>query len=111
MSKITPIDIKLAVFELLSASKSVSIFMFFFLDMALIRFVILDDDFIGDEFIGQYTIAYSCLLPGYRILKLHGIFGEELEGASLLVHIQSSSAREMGKKKTMLRRRPNRSTG
>jgi hypothetical protein len=80
-------------------------------DMALIRFVILDDDFIGDEFIGQYTIAYSCLLPGYRILKLHGIFGEELEGASLLVHIQSSSAREMGKKKTMLRRRPNRSTG
>ena len=81
------------------------------LDMALIRFVILDDDFIGDEFIGQYTIAYSCLLPGYRILKLHGIFGEELEGASLLVHIQSSSAREMGKKKTMLRRRPNRSTG
>lgn len=35
-------------------------------DMALIRFVILDDDFIGDEFIGQYTIAHSCLLPGYR---------------------------------------------
>ena len=110
MSKITPIDIKLAVFELLSVLKSAAIFIFF-LDMALIRFVILDDDFIGDEFIGQYTIAYSCLLPGYRILKLHGIFGEELEGASLLVHIQSSSAREMGKKKTMLRRRPNRSTG
>ena len=77
--------------------------------MALIRFVILDDDFIGDEFIGQYTIAYSCLLPGYRVLKLHGIFGEELEGASLLVHIQYSSSREQTKKRTMLRRRPSRS--
>ena len=76
--------------------------------MALIRFVILDDDFIGDEFIGQYTIAYSCLLPGYRVLKLHGIFGEELEGASLLVHIQSSSSRELHKKKNMLRRKPSR---
>lgn len=81
----------------------------FFVDMALIRFVILDDDFIGDEFIGQYTIAYSCLLPGYRVLKLHGIFGEELEGASLLVHIQYSSSRESTKKRTMLRRRPSRS--
>ena len=81
-----------------------------FSDMALIRFVILDDDFIGDEFIGQYTIAYSCLLPGYRVLKLHGIFGEELEGASLLVHIQSSSSRESHKKKNMLRRKPSRHT-
>ena len=53
-------------------------------DMALIRFVILDDDFIGDEFIGQYTIAHSCLLPGYRVAKLSGIFGEDLNGASLL---------------------------
>lgn len=77
-------------------------------DMALIRFVILDDDFIGDEFIGQYTIAHSCLLPGYRVLKLHGIFGEELPGASLLVHIAISSSRETSRKKTMLRRRPSR---
>ena len=77
-------------------------------DMALIRFVILDDDFIGDEFIGQYTIAHSCLLPGYRVLKLHGIFGEELPGASLLVHIAISSSRETSKKKNMLRRRPSR---
>jgi len=77
-------------------------------DMALIRFVILDDDFIGDEFIGQYTIAHSCLLPGYRVLKLHGIFGEELPGASLLVHIAVSSSRETARKKTMLRRRPSR---
>jgi hypothetical protein len=89
--------------------------------MALIRFVILDDDFIGDEFIGQYTIAHSCLLPGYRVAKLSGIFGEDLNGASLLgktdqcfrlmtvflVHVAISSSRETKQKKTVLRRRPN----
>lgn len=50
------------------------------------------------------TIAHSCLLPGYRVLKLYGIFGEELQGASLLVHIAISSSRETGRKKNLLRR-------
>lgn len=32
--------------------------------MALIRFLVLDDDFIDDDFIGQYTIPFECLKNG-----------------------------------------------
>jgi hypothetical protein len=32
--------------------------------MALIRFIVLDDEFIGDDFIGQYTIPFPCIRPG-----------------------------------------------
>ncbi|KAF3846003.1 hypothetical protein F7725_003081 [Dissostichus mawsoni] len=35
-------------------------------ELAVLRFVVLDDDYIGDEFIGQYTIPFECLQPGYR---------------------------------------------
>ena len=34
-------------------------------DMALIRFIVLDDEFIGDDFIGQYTIPFACIRPGF----------------------------------------------
>lgn len=33
-------------------------------EMALIRFIVLDDEFIGDDFIGQYTIPFPCIRPG-----------------------------------------------
>ena len=33
-------------------------------ELALVRFAVLDDDFIGDEFIGQYTIPFTCMQPG-----------------------------------------------
>ena len=33
-------------------------------ELALLRFAVLDDDFIGDEFIGQYTVPFECLLTG-----------------------------------------------
>ncbi|XP_018672435.2 inactive phospholipase C-like protein 2 isoform X1 [Ciona intestinalis] len=55
--------------------------------LALVRFVVLDDEFIGDEFIGQYTIPFDCLLPGYRHLRLRSIFDEPLENATLFVHV------------------------
>ena len=32
--------------------------------MALLRFVVLDDEFIGDDFIGQYSIPFDCLQTG-----------------------------------------------
>uniref|UniRef100_A0A3Q4BX01 Phosphoinositide phospholipase C n=1 Tax=Mola mola TaxID=94237 RepID=A0A3Q4BX01_MOLML len=40
-------------------------------ELAMVRFVVLDDDFIGDEFIGQYTIPLECLQSGYRHVPLH----------------------------------------
>jgi len=33
-------------------------------DLALVRFVVQDDDFIGDGFIGQYTIPLNCIQTG-----------------------------------------------
>ena len=35
--------------------------------LALVRFVVLDDDFIGDAFIGQYTIPFACMQQGERL--------------------------------------------
>ena len=33
-------------------------------ELALLRFVVLDDDHIGDCFIGQYTIPVDCVREG-----------------------------------------------
>ena len=33
-------------------------------ELALLRFVVLDDDHIGDCFIGQYTIPVNCIRQG-----------------------------------------------
>lgn len=33
-------------------------------EVLLLRFVVLDDDYIGDDFIGQYTIPFDCLQRG-----------------------------------------------
>ena len=33
-------------------------------ELALVRFAVLDDEFIGDEFIGQYTIPFECMQTG-----------------------------------------------
>jgi len=58
--------------------------------LVLVRFVVLDDDFIGDEFIGQYTVPLECLQLGYRHLSLRSIYDEPLEGATLFVHVAFS---------------------
>ncbi|XP_077986792.1 inactive phospholipase C-like protein 2 [Glandiceps talaboti] len=66
-------------------------------DLALVRFVVLDDDYIGDEFIGQYTIPFECLQPGYRHIRLLSNTGEALGNASLFVHIAITNRRGGGK--------------
>ena len=33
-------------------------------ELALVRFSVLDDDYIGDEFIAQYTIPFECMQTG-----------------------------------------------
>ena len=33
-------------------------------ELALVRFAVLDDEFIGDEFIGQHTIPFECMQTG-----------------------------------------------
>ncbi|KPP75010.1 inactive phospholipase C-like protein 1-like [Scleropages formosus] len=66
-------------------------------ELALLRFVVLDDDYIGDDFIGQYSIALECLQPGYRTVPLLGLAGEPLPHASLFVHVAVTNRRGGGK--------------
>ncbi|VDK84399.1 unnamed protein product [Onchocerca ochengi] len=56
-------------------------------ELALIRFLVLDDDFIDDDFIGQYTIPFECLRNGYRHVPLFNNEGEILENCTLFVHV------------------------
>ena len=39
-------------------------------ELALVRFSVLDDDYIGDEFIGQYTIPFECMQTGKMLCIL-----------------------------------------
>ena len=41
----------------------------------------------SNSFLGQYTIPFECLQPGYRHLRLRSLFDEPLEGATLFVHV------------------------
>ncbi|XP_026058485.1 inactive phospholipase C-like protein 2 isoform X1 [Carassius auratus] len=66
-------------------------------ELAALRFVVLDDDYIGDEFIGQYTIPFECLLPGYRHLPLQSLTGEFLPNTTLFVHVAITNRRGGGK--------------
>jgi hypothetical protein len=66
-------------------------------ELALLRFVVLDDDYIGDDFIGQYSVAFECLQPGYRSVPLLGLAGDPLPHASLFVHVAVTNRRGGGK--------------
>ncbi|TNN33903.1 Inactive phospholipase C-like protein 2 [Liparis tanakae] len=66
-------------------------------ELAMVRFVVLDDDFIGDEFIGQYTIPFECLQPGFRHVPLQSLTGEVLPHTLLFVHVAITNRRGGGK--------------
>ncbi|XP_031422621.1 inactive phospholipase C-like protein 2 [Clupea harengus] len=66
-------------------------------ELAALRFVVLDDDYIGDEFIGQYTIPFECLQPGYRHVPLQSLTGEFLPNTTLFVHVAITNRRGGGK--------------
>uniref|UniRef100_A0AAR2LKE3 Phosphoinositide phospholipase C n=1 Tax=Pygocentrus nattereri TaxID=42514 RepID=A0AAR2LKE3_PYGNA len=50
--------------------------------IALVRFMVWDHDPIGRDFIGQRTIAFTSMMPGYRHVYLEG-----MEEASIFVHV------------------------
>lgn len=66
-------------------------------ELAMVRFVVLDDDYIGDEFIGQYTIPFECIQPGFRHIPLQSLTGELLSHAWLFVHVAITNRRGGGK--------------
>ncbi|KAM4651213.1 1-phosphatidylinositol 4,5-bisphosphate phosphodiesterase eta-2 isoform 1-T1 [Discoglossus pictus] len=51
-------------------------------EISLIRFLVWDHDPIGRDFIGQRTISFTSMMPGYRHVYLEG-----MEEASIFVHI------------------------
>ncbi|XP_074768071.1 1-phosphatidylinositol 4,5-bisphosphate phosphodiesterase eta-1 isoform X7 [Athene noctua] len=51
-------------------------------EIALVRFLVWDHDPIGRDFVGQRTLAFSSLVPGYRHVYLEG-----MTEASIFVHI------------------------
>lgn len=51
-------------------------------EVSLIRFLVWDHDPIGRDFIGQRTLSFTSMMPGYRHVYLEG-----MEEASIFVHI------------------------
>ncbi|XP_054462090.1 1-phosphatidylinositol 4,5-bisphosphate phosphodiesterase eta-1 [Anoplopoma fimbria] len=51
-------------------------------EVVLVRFLVWDHDPIGRDFIGQRTVAFTSLMPGYRHVYLEG-----LTEASIFVHV------------------------
>ncbi|XP_064153856.1 1-phosphatidylinositol 4,5-bisphosphate phosphodiesterase eta-2a [Anguilla rostrata] len=51
-------------------------------EIALVRFLVWDHDPIGQDFIGQRSIAFTSMMPGYRHVYLEG-----MEEASIFVHV------------------------
>ncbi|KAM6434429.1 1-phosphatidylinositol 4,5-bisphosphate phosphodiesterase eta-2 [Liasis olivaceus] len=51
-------------------------------EITLVRFLVWDHDPIGRDFIGQRTIAFTSMMPGYRHVYLEG-----MEEASIFVHV------------------------
>ncbi|KAK3610357.1 hypothetical protein CHS0354_008630 [Potamilus streckersoni] len=64
-------------------------------DLALIRFVVMDEDVFGDpNFLGQATFPVQCLRSGFRSVPLKTEFSDELELAALLIFIDMRNPKE-----------------
>lgn len=56
--------------------------------LAMLRFEVQDEDMFGEpNFIGQATFPLNCIRLGYRSVPLHNKHSENIELASLLVHV------------------------
>ena len=79
-----------------------------FSELTMIRFVVLDDDSLDYDFIGQFTLPFDCIQPGqriawrtspsvkssylgYRHVHLYTIGGDLIANAYLFVHIVVNS--------------------
>ncbi|CAL1269521.1 unnamed protein product [Larinioides sclopetarius] len=68
-------------------------------ELALLRIAVLDDEFIGDDFIGQYTIPLTCLRRGYRHLRLLSNNGDPLYNTTLFVYVSMTTRSEKQRNK------------
>nr|XP_027194064.1 inactive phospholipase C-like protein 1 [Dermatophagoides pteronyssinus] len=72
-------------------------------ELTMIRFLVLDDDYINDDFIGQLTIPVSCLESGYKHIKLLNMNNEIIPNTSLFVKI--ALTRRYGSKQRLRRKK------
>lgn len=64
-------------------------------DIALIRFLVQDEDVFGDpNFLGQAVYPIKSLRSGYRSVHLKNQFSDELELSSLLIHLEIRGAKD-----------------
>uniref|UniRef100_A0A8C7VTD6 Phosphoinositide phospholipase C n=1 Tax=Oncorhynchus mykiss TaxID=8022 RepID=A0A8C7VTD6_ONCMY len=61
-------------------------------ELVLVRFLVWDHDPIGQDFIGQRTIAFNSMIPGFRHVYLEG-----MEEASIFVHVSVHDITGKGK--------------
>ncbi|KPP61766.1 inactive phospholipase C-like protein 1-like, partial [Scleropages formosus] len=66
-------------------------------ELAILRFVVLDDSCTSDDFIGQYSVVFECIQPGYRTVPLLGREGDVLPCTSLFIHVTITNRRGGGK--------------
>ncbi|XP_041672010.1 1-phosphatidylinositol 4,5-bisphosphate phosphodiesterase delta-3-A [Cheilinus undulatus] len=58
-------------------------------DLALVRFLVEDHDYTSsNDFLGQFTLPFTCLRTGYRHVRLRKVDGSSLSPASIFVHIK-----------------------
>ncbi|XP_065100675.1 1-phosphatidylinositol 4,5-bisphosphate phosphodiesterase delta-4 [Paramisgurnus dabryanus] len=58
-------------------------------ELALVRFVVEDYDKTSkNDFVGQFTLPFTCIQPGYRHIHLLSKDGTSIAPASLFVHIR-----------------------
>ncbi|XP_054162349.1 inactive phospholipase C-like protein 1 [Oppia nitens] len=72
-------------------------------ELALLRFVVLDDDYINDDFIGQNVVPVECIQSGYKHMRLYQMNGECLPIATIFVQI--SLTHRYGSKQKLRRKR------
>ncbi|XP_065179717.1 1-phosphatidylinositol 4,5-bisphosphate phosphodiesterase gamma-1-like [Sycon ciliatum] len=64
-------------------------------DLALMRFCVQDEDVFGEpNFLGQATFPMRSMRTGYRSIQFLNAYSEELELATLLIHIDVRNARD-----------------
>ncbi|KAL5267743.1 hypothetical protein ACHWQZ_G004701 [Mnemiopsis leidyi] len=68
-------------------------------ECAFLHILMLDDDFIGDDYIGQVLVPLKTVRQGFRHLPLCARDGSTLEPASVFVHIDLKDQLDVGIKK------------
>ncbi|XP_032226621.1 1-phosphatidylinositol 4,5-bisphosphate phosphodiesterase delta-4 [Nematostella vectensis] len=59
-------------------------------ELAMVQFVVYDEDYGFDDFLGQVVIPFESLMEGYRQIQLLDMSGLPLPGTTLFVHVKIS---------------------